>query len=114
MLKQDYKMYLLLKKCGEEIAHDFLIKHRKRDRLNEAMRVKMPQKIFFDAYGESWAEKVILPYEMTAEEIEGYIEENWVRIYSMYDCTGMVFTQDIRLFPVNGKTIVYHFKSIDC
>ena len=114
MLKQDYKIYLLLKKYGEESAHDFLVKHRKQDRLREAMREKMPIKIFYGAYGDSWAEKIILPFEMTEEEKEEYIEENWLHIYSMYDCTGETFTQDIKCFSVNGKTIVYHFKAIDC
>lgn len=112
MTRQDYKIYLLYKKFDEKIAHDFLVKCRKKDRM--ATPIKQDAKIIFIDDYDSWIEKSVYPYAFTKEEIAEYTEENWIRIYSLYDCTGRTFTRDIRCFPIDGKTIVYHFKAIDC
>lgn len=112
MTRQDYEIYLFWKEFNEEKAHDFLVKCRKRDRIISSI-IEEDSKIICGYY-DSWIEKVVYPYEFTAEEIKEYTEENWMHIYSAYDCTGRTFTRDIRCFPICGKTIVYHFKSIDC
>lgn len=111
MTRQDYEIYLLFKEFNAEKAHDFLVKCRKRDRLTKSEDLNF--KVICGDY-DYWIEKAVLPYVLTAEEIEEYIEENWMYIRSMYDCTGRTFTRDIKCFPINGKTIVYHFKAIDC
>ena len=111
MTKNDYKIYFLYKKFDEKIAHDFLVKCRKRDRAGFSIEQNVKIICIEDCY---WIEKTIFQHEFTTEEIEEYIEENWIYIHSMYDCTGRTFTRDIRCFPLNGKTIVYHFKAIDC
>ena len=113
MTKRDYEIYLLYKEFNEEKAHDFLVKCRKRDRMNSSNKQNYTIICYNDDCYGSWIEKTIYPYEFTMEEIEEYVEENWTSIYSAYDCTGKTFTRDIRCFPVNGKTIVYHFKAID-
>lgn len=112
MTRQDYRIYLLWKEFDNSKAHDFLIKCRKRDRLAIIDKNRNIKIFNCDDYG-SWIEKTIYPYEFSADDIEEFIEDNWQRIYSMYDCTGKAFTRDIRCFPINGKTIVYHFKSLD-
>lgn len=113
MTRLDYEIYLLYKEFNAEIAHDFLVKCRKRDRLNMPSERSHTVICYSDHY-DSWIEKTVYPYVFTEEDIEEYVEENWMHIYSAYDCTGRTFTRDIRCFPMNGKTIVYHFKGIDC
>lgn len=113
MTRQDYEIYLLFKEFNAEKAHDFLVKCRKRDRLSAPAPRNYTIVCYADSY-DAWIEKTVYPYEFTMEEVEEYTEENWIYIYSMYDCTGRTFTRDIRCFPICGKTIVYHFKAIDC
>ena len=110
MTRTDYKIYLLLKKFSMEKAHDFLIEKRKKDR--EAI-VRNSKVIHEDDYCY-WIEKTIYPFEFTMEDMENYMENNWLSIHSLYDCTGETFTRDIKFFIMQGKTIVYHFKAIDC
>lgn len=114
MTRQDYRIYLLFKEFNAEKAHDFLIECRKKDRLNTPSKQNHTIICYDIDCGDAWIEKIVYPYEFTAEEIEEYTEENWMYIRSMYDCTGRTFTRDIRCFPICGKTIVYHFKAIDC
>lgn len=61
--------------------------------------------------------KKIYDYEMSSQEIDDYIKSHWIKWYNPYndgrDCTGVWFTRSIRCFPVNGKTIVYHFQNCD-
>lgn len=63
---------------------------------------------------DSMAEFYIIPEtNWTDEEIREFIEENWIRNYSMYDCTGKMFTSsfDVTRIPV-GLSVVHHM-SID-
>lgn len=114
MTRQDYETYLLYKQfVNDEVAHDYLVKCRKKDRA-ESKNKSNVKFIYDDNCWEYWVEKTVYSYEFSQEEIEEYIEDNWIRIYSLYDCTGLTFTRDIRCFPINGKTIVYHFKAVDC
>ena len=114
MTRNDYEIYLLLKKFNTKAAHDFLIKHRKIDR--DMFENENFNKSFINPNSsyDSWIEKEVYPFEFTEEEIESYIEDNWLSIYSWYDCTGKTFTRRIKIFPLQGKTIVYHYKAIDC
>lgn len=61
--------------------------------------------------------KKVLPYEMTTEQAEQYREEEWWHWYNPYedgrDCTGVWFTSAIKIFPVAGKTFIYHFQNCD-
>lgn len=45
----------------------------------------------------------------TDEEIRDFISENWIRNYSMYDCTGKVFTVslNVKRIPL-GLSVVHH------
>ena len=112
MTRQDYEIYLLYKELDEKLAHKFLVKCRKKDRMNQA-QMQEDFKVFRSSF-DNWIEKIVFPHEFTKGEIQEYIDENWIGFYSAYDCTGRTFTQDIKCFPINGKTIVYHFKAIDC
>lgn len=59
---------------------------------------------------DSMAEFYIIPEtNWTDEEIRDFIEENWIRNYSMYDCTGKMFTSsfDVTRIPV-GLSVVHH------
>lgn len=112
MTRDNYELYLILKERCAETAHNYLVKCRERDRLANTGR-KSPPTIIGDRY-DSWIEKTVYPYEFTAEDIEEFVEYHWMNaVYSMYDCTGCTFTSDIKCFPINGKTIVYHFKALD-
>ena len=65
-------------------------------------------RVYTDA--ESMAEFYIIPEtNWTDEEIREFIEENWIRNYSMYDCTGKMFTSsfDVTRIPV-GLSVVHH------
>ena len=114
MTRVDYQIYLLLKKLDEEKAHDFLINFRKRERESTVETEYIRKTILAsDNYG-SWIEKYAYPYDFTQEEIDLYLEEHWISAYpSLYDCTGQMFTRDIKIFVINGKTMVYHFKALD-
>jgi len=59
------------------------------------------------AEGEYLTTKMILPFTMTKDEQKAYIKENTKRCTSAFDCSGESFTVWMRLFSVNGKTIVY-------
>lgn len=53
----------------------------------------------------------------TKEEVRNYIDGNWIfPINSPYDCTGKYFTTRLCVFPLpkTGKTVIYHFQTIDC
>lgn len=114
MTRMEYQIYLLLKKFDEEKAHDFLVDFRRKER-SLAPKTKYVKKttLAVDDYGY-WIEKFVFPYVFDEEEIQFYLEDHWIFASpSLYDCTGQTFTRDIKIFIINGKTIVYHFKAID-
>lgn len=113
MTRQEYEIYLLYKRFIPEKAHDYLIKCRKRDRMEEFCTNHSLKVVYIEISDDSWIEKTVYSYEFSAKDIEEYTDYQWITIHSSYDCTGREFTRDIRCFPVNGKTIVYHFKALD-
>lgn len=72
-----------------------------------------------DEYGESYYIKEFFDEYFTEEEKEEFIEDQWRRIYSPYDCTGLAFTTSIRICnfkepnSFGAKSVVYHFLSLD-
>ena len=72
-----------------------------------------------DEYGESYYTKEFFKYPFTEEEKEEFIEDQWRRINSPWDCTGMVFTTSIRICnfkepnSFGAMSCVYHFLSRD-
>lgn len=72
-----------------------------------------------DEYGESFYIKEFFEYPFTEEDKEEFIEDQWRRIYSPYDCSGLSFTQSIRIFnfkepnSFGARSVVYHFLSLD-
>lgn len=63
--------------------------------------------IYEKAEDEYLLTKMFLPYVMTEEEQKNYIEENSSHCRCDFDCSGEVFTVWMKLFTVNGKTVVY-------
>ena len=67
--------------------------------------------------GESCWYKQFYDEPFTEEEKKEFIEENWVHIYSLYDCTGKWFTRYIVVCNVNtsfgAKSVVYHALGLD-
>lgn len=62
----------------------------------------------YEKYENEYATtKMILPYVMTEEEQREYIKEHSSHCMCDFDCSGEVFTVWMKLFTVNGKTIVY-------
>lgn len=68
---------------------------------------------------ESYYSKEFFHSTFTEEEKEEFIESQWIRIYSPYDCTGRKFTTSIRicnfkeLNSFGAMSCVYHFFSLD-
>lgn len=65
-------------------------------------------RVYTDA--ESMAEFYIMQDTgWTDEDIQNFIEENWIRINSMYDCTGKMFTVSlsVKRIPI-GLSVVHH------
>lgn len=58
-------------------------------------------------------EKMFVPYHLTEEEKEAFREENEIRIFSPYDCTGQIFTVWIDFYEIPQGTWIYHCKGID-
>ena len=68
----------------------------------------------YDEDGMGMTDYTILPGQCwSEEEIREFIEENWIRIYSMYDCTGKQFTVDLHVRNVPAGVLIIHNKSID-
>ena len=72
-----------------------------------------------DDYGESYYIKEFFEYPFTEEDKEEFIEDQWRRICSPYDCTGLAFSTSIRIFnfkepnSFGARSVVYHFLSRD-
>lgn len=72
-----------------------------------------------DEYGDSCYTKEFFDVTFTEEEKEEFIKDQWRHIYSLYDCTGKLFTTSIRVInfkepnSFGAKSCVYHFMSRD-
>lgn len=70
----------------------------------------------YNDYDSRWG-KVVYEGEWGDEEIAEYIDDEWVHYYNPYDdgrdCTGVWFTSWIKVFTVDGKTIIYQLQSCD-
>lgn len=72
-----------------------------------------------DEYGDSYYIKEFFDVHFTDEEKEEFINDQWQRIHSAYDCTGKCFTTSIRVFnfkepnSFGARSVVYHFMSRD-
>lgn len=73
--------------------------------------------VHVDEDGEGWIIKEWYDCPFTEEDKKEYMEWNWQRINSPYDCTGLAFTQWIEIFNVEtsfgAKAVVYHAKGLD-
>lgn len=78
-----------------------------------------PKYHYRDECGESFWFKEFFNTPFSEEEKEEYIENEWRHIYSPWDCTGQVFTTDIKIINFKepnslGKmSVVYHFMALD-
>lgn len=74
---------------------------------------------YTDECGESYYIKEFFDEPFTEEEKEEFIKDQWRRIYSPYDCTGLAFTQSIRICnfkepnSFGAMSVVYHFLALD-
>lgn len=72
-----------------------------------------------DEYGNSYYIKEFFDVPFTEEEKKEFIENQWQRICSPYDCTGLCFSTSIRIFnfkepnSFGACAVVYHFLSRD-
>ena len=72
-----------------------------------------------DESGESYYIKEFFETPFTEEEKEEFIEDQWRRIHSAYDCTGLAFTTSIRICnfkepnSFGAMSVVYHFLALD-
>ena len=73
----------------------------------------------FSEDGESCYIKEWYNSPFTDQEKYEYMENEWIRIYSPYDCTGKWFTQSIRICNLKepnsfgARSVVYHFMGLD-
>lgn len=72
-----------------------------------------------DERGESYYIKEFFDKPFTEEEKEEFVENQWRRIHSAYDCTGLAFTTSIRICnfkepnSFGAMSVVYHFLALD-
>ena len=72
-----------------------------------------------DEYGDSYYIKEFFDVPFTEEEKKEFIESQWQRICSPYDCTGLCFSTSIRICnfkepnSFGAMSVVYHFLSRD-
>ena len=73
------------------------------------------RKIFVRNDGlDGWCEKHFLPYHFSKPKMKRYIFNHKIELSrSQYDCTGQIYTTDIKIFNVPSGSIVYHFKSVN-
>lgn len=87
----------MLKEKAEEMFRKF-----------KAERMKIVREL--TSHKEEWRygaheryKKIIFPYRMTKEEINNYI-------FSEYIYTDDWYTTEIKVFPLQNKTVIYHFQ----
>lgn len=75
----------------------------------------LPWRTFYpDDSGEWWKEYcIITDAEFTDEELREIIEEEWIHIYSPYDCTGKVFTSSLTATRMPCGILFVHCKGVD-
>ena len=108
-----WEIFCIIKKTlGEESAKDYLSTLRKR---KSAPYKSAWNFVCFDEDGINTCryEKQFVPYHLTEEEKEVFREENEIRIFSPYDCTGKIFTVWIDFYEIPKGTWIYHCKGID-
>lgn len=80
---------------------------------NDGWRVRYPD----DGYYDSRYVKYKLPFIMSEEEKKEFIEDEWCHWYNPYndgrDCTGVWFTNRIKLIDCGNETIVIHVQNCD-
>lgn len=75
----------------------------------------LPWRIFYpDESREWWKEYcIIIDAEFTDEQLDEFIEEEWIHIHSPYDCTGKVFTSSITVTRMPCGILFIHTKGVD-
>jgi len=63
-------------------------------------------------YGDMITKK-IFDYAFSEEDKADYINDNWARCCSPYDCSCERFTTDIKIFVIGNKTFVYEWSSLN-
>lgn len=128
-LRRDYQLLHMLEQDRSEMGKDpatgRMVKmlkegirnyHRYKAKRNEEEVYK------WKTYRDNWDSVYCrIEYEgiPTQEEINQYIEDEWQHWYNPYgdgrDCTGVMFTTRICVFPIPAcnKTVVYHFQTMD-
>ena len=124
-IQESYEWIKIIMEC-EEISLEKRLKALESTKQNLRRRLKPldtdPFKETYhyrDEYGESYYIKEFFDEPFTEEEKEEFIEDQWRRIRSPYDCTGLSFTTSIRICnfkepnSFGAMSVVYHFLSLD-
>ena len=119
-IKDNYSIINMIMKL-----EDFSLKDRlemtaylKRElRKNIASLNKNKTKIHYYSDGDGYWYKEFFNTPFSDEEKREFIEEQWCNNNSMYDCTGLPFTQHITVCNVEtsfgAKAVAYHFLGLD-
>lgn len=100
------------KQTAEDYRHIRNAQHRKRGTGNYPRQSDWVT-VNWEVDGDGCIQKRFLPYHLTEEQKQIFADDNWLYVYSMYDCTGQRFTRDISFHEIPTGTWVYHFIGID-
>ena len=111
----DWKCYGILrsvkgKRSAEDYRHMMNAMHRERGTGNWPLQ---EWGFVFNDDGYGYIKKVLIPRRLTEVEKQELADDNWMTVYSPWDCTGQRFTRDIRFYHVPQGTWFYHFIGID-
>lgn len=92
---------------AERVSHGKDMIDGEKRKLRKIYKGNKSPYVYDKADNEYRLTKMILPFTMSKEEQECYIKENSSHCRCDFDCSGEIFTVWMKLFTVNGKTIVY-------
>ena len=92
-------------------------KRRLRSKIKQYNNRNSEDERHYTSDGEGYYYKEWFSYPFTEEDKQEYIEDNWVHINAPWSPTGEWFTRNIVVCNVNGsengKSVAYHFMSLD-
>ena len=113
------EFYYTLLYWGARIPDDLKRRYRKEakkyyDPLARSMRDGVWRAYYSEDNPDSWTEYTIMPDNgITDEEMKELVDDMWIEIRSMYDCTGKAFTQNIHWARTPAGIVLVHRKGID-
>lgn len=113
MTRNHWEIYAIIRKTsGKEAAEKY--RHEIRAKQSK-YKVEEPinhWKVCFSDY-DGYTKKAFFPYYFNVEQWEEFCENEWINVYSPYDCTGQWFSRDLTRYETKNGTWIYHTLALD-